>query len=100
MTKKVIFLVFQEFWFKLVKYERVDALSRWHQQKSTKMDIHGPLETCKILLKKKLFSEVCAFLKENFEDDSCVLTLYQMENGKTLPPPGERVFPITVALYS
>ena len=53
---------------------------------STTIDIHGPLETCKILYKKKLFSEVCAFLKENFEDDSCVFTLYPMENGKAFPP--------------
>ena len=63
------------------------------------MDIHGPLETrgetrCPggVVLfvkfyKNILFSVVCAFLKENFEDDSCVLTLYPMENGKALPPP-------------
>ena len=28
-----------------VKYERTDALSLWHQQKSTTVDIHGPLQT-------------------------------------------------------
>ena len=26
-----------------VKYKRTDALSLWHQQKSTMVDIHGPL---------------------------------------------------------
>ena len=28
-----------------VKYKRTDALSLWHQQKSTKVDIHRPLKT-------------------------------------------------------
>ena len=28
-----------------VKYKRTDALSLWHQQESTTVDIHGPLET-------------------------------------------------------
>ena len=28
-----------------VKYKRTDALSLWHQQKSTTVDIHGPLQT-------------------------------------------------------
>ena len=65
----------------------------------TRWTFMDPLKLVKFY-KKKLFSEVCAFLKENFEDDSCVLTLYPMENGKALPPPGERVLPITVALYS
>ena len=30
---------------KNVKYKRTDALSLWHQQKSTTVDIHGPLQT-------------------------------------------------------
>ena len=30
---------------KNVKYERTDALSLWYQQKSTTVDIHGPLQT-------------------------------------------------------
>ena len=28
-----------------VKYTRIDALSLWHQQKSTTVAIHGPLQT-------------------------------------------------------
>ena len=64
------------------------------------MDIYGPLETrgetrCPggVVLfvkfyKNILFSKVCAFLKENFEDDSCVLTLYPIKNGKALSPRG------------
>ena len=28
------------------------------------------------------------------------INIIPMENGKALPTPGERVFPITVALYS
>ena len=28
-----------------VKYKRTDALSLWHQQQSTTVDIHGPLQT-------------------------------------------------------
>ena len=32
--------------FKLyVKYKETDALSLWHQQQSTTVDIHGPLQT-------------------------------------------------------
>ena len=30
---------------KNVKYKRTDALSLWHQQQSTTLDIHGPLKT-------------------------------------------------------
>ena len=30
---------------KNVKYKRTDALSLWHQQQSTTVDIHGPLQT-------------------------------------------------------
>ena len=30
---------------KNVKYKRTDALSLWHQQQSTSVDIHGPLQT-------------------------------------------------------
>ena len=33
------------FEFLHVKYKRTDALSLWHQQKSTTVDIHGPLLT-------------------------------------------------------
>ena len=32
-------------WLIIVKYKRTDALSLWHQQWSTTMDIHGPLQT-------------------------------------------------------
>ena len=38
----VSFTMYSEF---SVKYKRTDALSLWHQQKSTTVDIHGPLQT-------------------------------------------------------
>ena len=61
-----------------VKYKRTDALSLWHQQKSTTVEIHGPLQT----RGEKYY---CIFIQQNVSFNNFTdMKLTHRNNTKTL----------------